>query len=109
MRGLLPRAPFREQGSPVPDGRTAALSVYPGLHITDNIRPADSALGRTNPSSWHVQSNAAIDARPVPGMTFDQYVAGYRAKGYKILEARDEVTNPSAHATGPHWHVVLGQ
>jgi hypothetical protein len=86
-----------------------ALSVYPGLQITGNRRGANSALGRKNPGSWHVQSGAAIDARRIPGMTFEQYLDGYRAKGFKILEARDEYTNPSAHATGPHWHVVLGQ
>lgn len=41
-------------------------------------------------------------------MTFDQYVNRIRQAGFTILEARDEVNNPSAHATGPHWHVVIG-
>jgi LAS superfamily LD-carboxypeptidase LdcB len=29
--------------------------------------------------------------------------------GYKLIEARDEVKNPSKYATGPHWHVVIGK
>jgi len=109
VRARAARRPFRERAAPVPDGRAAALSVYPGLQITDNARPAQSALGRANPGSFHVRTKAAIDARPIPGMTFEQYLDGYRAKGFKILESRDEVRNPSRHATGPHWHVVLGQ
>lgn len=96
-------------GNPIPDGRAAALSVYPNLYITDNARDPQSALGRANPSSWHNRTRAAIDARPIPGMSFDQYVQGYRDKGYGIIESRDEVNHPSAHATGPHWHVVLGR
>jgi hypothetical protein len=107
VRVLPARTPFRSD--PVEDGRAAAMSVYPGLHITDNHRDPNSPLGRTNPGSWHVKSNGAIDARPIPGMTFDQYVQGYRDAGYPIIEAIDEVNHPSAHATGPHWHIVLGQ
>lgn len=83
-------------------------SLYPGAHVTDTRRPADSRLGRANPGSWHVQSNGAVDVRPIPGMTFTQYVQGIREAGYSIIEARDEVTNPSGHSTGPHWHVVIG-
>jgi hypothetical protein len=40
-------------------------------------------------------------------MSFNQFVDGFRAKGLEVLEARDEVTNPSSHATAPHWHVAL--
>ena len=29
--------------------------------------------------------------------------------GYTLLEDRDEVNNPSSHATGPHWHFVIGE
>jgi hypothetical protein len=42
-------------------------------------------------------------------MTFNQYVDQIRQAGYPIIESRDEVNNPSSHATGPHWHVVLGE
>jgi len=42
-------------------------------------------------------------------MTFDQFVGRIRRSGYNIIEAIDEVKNPSRHATGPHWHVVIGE
>lgn len=106
--GGPPRRNTVPRPSPVADGRAAALSVYPGLHITDNRRDPNSALGRANPRSWHVASAGAIDSRPLPGMTFDDYLDGYRRAGFDIIESRDEVSNPSGHATGPHWHVVLG-
>jgi hypothetical protein len=66
-------------------------------------------LGRANPKSWHVRSNGAVDVAPIPGMTFDQFVGRIRRSGYNIIEAIDEVKNPSRHATGPHWHVVIGE
>lgn len=94
---------------PVNNGAEAIKSVFPQAHITDNRRAASSELGRKNPNSWHVRSGGAVDVRPIPGMTFGQYIAGLKAKGFKIIEARDEVANPSANATGPHWHVVLGR
>lgn len=100
---------IKEQGAPVSDGRSAAMSVYPGLRVTSNRRGKNDPLTKANPGSYHASSNAAVDAAPIPGMTFERYVQGYRDAGYTILEARDEVNNPSAHSTGPHWHVVLGQ
>jgi hypothetical protein len=42
-------------------------------------------------------------------VTFKEYIAGIKNAGYKIIEARDEVKNPSRNATGPHWHVVIGK
>lgn len=63
--------------------------------------------GQPKPT-WHNRSRAAVDVAPIPGMTFDQYIARIEAAGYKIIEKRDEVTNPSKWATGPHWHVVIG-
>lgn len=94
---------------PVANGKTAALSVYPNLQITSNYRDPDNPLSQANPGSWHVNSHAAIDARPIPGMSFEDYVDGYRRRGFGIIEAKDEVKHPSRHATGPHWHVVLGK
>lgn len=94
---------------PIGDARTAALSVYPGLNITDWARDPNSSLGQASPGSFHVRTRAAIDSRPLPGMNFNEYLDGYRRQGYPIIEARDEVTNPSGHATGPHWHAVLGE
>jgi hypothetical protein len=93
----------------VANGRAAALSVYPSLQITQNVRDPNSALGRANPNSWHNRSHGAIDSRRVKGLSFDQYIDGYKQAGYEIIEARDEYKNPSGHATGPHWHVVLGE
>lgn len=100
--------PTASRPFPVSNARAVAQQVYPGISITDHTRSATSALGRANPRSWHVRSRGAIDSRPIPGMNFKQYVQGYRDAGYDIIEARDEVNNPSSHATGPHWHVVLG-
>jgi soluble lytic murein transglycosylase len=77
--------------------------------VTSNYRAPDSALSKANPGSWHTKSHAAIDAAPIPGMDFKQYVDGYRKAGFGILESRDEVNHPSKWATGPHWHVVLGK
>jgi hypothetical protein len=100
-------APF--DGSPAADGGSVIRTLFPNARITDTRRPANSRLGRANPRSWHVQSGAAVDIAPIAGMTFREYVSRIRAAGYPIIEARDEVNNPSSHATGPHWHVVIGQ
>ena len=93
---------------PVSNGRAVIEDIFPGVHVTDNTRDPNSALGRANPDSWHNRSGGAVDVRPIPGMTFDQFVGRIRQSGYSIIEQRDEVKNPSGHATGPHWHVVLG-
>lgn len=103
--GSVGFAPFR----PVTDATGIARSLFPALAITQNRRDPNSPLGRANPGSWHTKSGAALDVKPVPGLTFEQYVKKYRDAGYEIIEARDEVKNPSRHATGPHWHVVLGK
>lgn len=94
---------------PVGSFRAIAEKVYPGIRINQTRRDPDSDLGRANPNSWHNRTDAAGDTDPIPGMTFSQYVDGYRKAGYEIIEARDEVTDPSPHSTGPHWHVVLGE
>lgn len=110
MGSTLPAPPKPKAPNvrPHPNAFEAARSIFPDLEITDWSRDANSALGRANPDSWHVKSKGAIDARPRKDMTFDQYVQRYRDAGYPILEAKDEVANPAKHATGPHWHVVLG-
>ncbi len=94
---------------PVSNGKAVIQELFPNVRVTDNLRPADSALGRANPNSWHVRSGGAVDVAPIPGMTFDQYVSKVKSAGYNIIEAIDEVNHPSAHATGPHWHIVIGQ
>lgn len=83
--------------------------LFPNARITSGYRGPGHPLSRANPKSFHAQTAGAVDVAPIPGMTFEQYVSRIRAAGYRIVEARDEVKNPSAHATGPHWHVVIGK
>lgn len=97
------RAPAR------PKKATAFRSTLRAGRLTDWKRNPESPLGRANPSSWHNSSGGAVDVHPVEGMTFDQFVKTIEIAGYPVIESRDEVRNPSPHATGPHWHVVLGQ
>lgn len=102
-------APKRKaSATPVADGRAVVSSLYPNAKITDNIRDPNSPLGRANPDSWHNHTAAAVDIARIPGMTFEQYLKGYKDAGYDILESRDEYTNPVSHQTGGNWHVVLG-
>lgn len=96
-----------EEQSAAPFGVSAVQSVFPEAEITDDIRDPNSPLGQANPNSFHVQTDGAVDVRPIPGVTFDQFVNQLQAAGYNVIEAIDEVNNPSGHATGPHWHVVL--
>ena len=105
-----PKKKFKAFNTPlVEDGKAVALSVYPGLQIGSNFRPKDHPLSKKNPDSFHSGTKGAIDAAAIPGMTFDQYVQGYKDAGYDVIEAIDEYKNPSPWATGPHWHVVLGK
>lgn len=92
------------------DARAAAQRLYPSARITQVERDPNSALGKANPGSYHNHTKGAVDVAPIPGMTFDQYVQGFRNDGYPVLEAKNEVgSGRSAHATGDHWHVVLGR
>lgn len=83
--------------------------LFPNARVTDSRRNPNSRLGRANPGSWHNRSGAAVDMAPIPGMTYEQMVQRVKAAGYNVIEARDEVSNPSGHATGPHWHIVIGE
>lgn len=98
-----------DDGEGLPYGHAVVSSIYPNAHITQDLRDPDSALGRANPGSYHNSSGSAVDVRPIPGMTFEQFIQGIEDEGYEIIEKRDEVRNPSRHATGPHWHVVIAQ
>lgn len=91
----------------VPYGRSVIEDLFPGVEVTDDTRDPNSRLGRKNPDSWHNHSDQAVDVRPIPGMTFGEFIAEIEAAGYTIIEAIDEVNHPSGHATGPHWHVVI--
>lgn len=96
--------------APVDNAKAIAEELFPGSHVTSWTRPAGAA-GKAGKKSWHVKSKAAIDMRPVKGMTFDQAIERFRSKGYSIIEAIDETdpaTMKKTGATGPHWHFVLG-
>jgi len=90
-----------------PYGAQVVQAVFPDAEITDSVRDPNSDLGRKNPSSYHVQGDGAVDVRPIPGVTFEEFVGKLQGEGYEIIQAIDEVKNPSGHATGPHWHVVF--
>lgn len=106
--GAAPKTAPAPVGSPVANAGTLVRSLFPGVSVTQNRRNPKSALGRANPKSWHNRSGGAVDVKPIPGMSFDQFIAQIEAAGYPIIEKRDEVANPSKHSTGPHWHVVIG-
>jgi hypothetical protein len=91
-----------------PFGRRAIEEIFPQAEVTDDLRDPTSDLGRKNPKSYHNTTDGAVDVRPIPGMTFEQFIAQIKDAGYDVVESRDEVKNPSGHATGPHWHVVIG-
>jgi hypothetical protein len=91
------------------DGRAAVAKVFPNAKITSGYRGPNHPLSQKNPDSWHARRRGAIDIAPIPGMTFEQAAQRLRGAGYQILEAGDEVNHPSGHATGPHWHFVLGR
>lgn len=97
------------KGAPVADAGSIAKSLFPDIEITQQRRDPNSALGKANPKSWHNRTGAAIDVKPIQGMTFAQYVKRFADAGYTILEAKNEVgPGRSKWATGDHWHVVLG-
>ncbi len=94
---------------PVPNGVQVTQALYPQARVTSGYRAPDDPLSKANPKSWHTNSHAAVDVAPIKGMSFDEYLQGYRDAGYQIIEAKNEVGDGrSAHATGDHWHVVLG-
>lgn len=98
-----PYAEFSE----APLGEQAVLSVFPDAEITDTLRDPESDLGKKNPGSYHINSEGAVDVRPIPGVSFTEFVETLKAEGYNVVEAIDETKNPSKHATGPHWHIVI--
>ena len=91
------------------NGTGVIQDLFPNARITSGYRGPNHPLSKKNPRSYHATTRGAVDVAPIPGLTFQQYIGRIRAAGHKIIEARDEVTNPSSHATGPHWHVVIGE
>lgn len=86
--------------------------LFPNVRVTSGYRGPNHPLTRKNPRSWHAQGSPdaprAIDIAPIPGVSFDQYLSKLKGSGLNVVEARDEVNNPSSHATGPHWHAAFG-
>lgn len=101
---------YKGKGTPVPDAAAIVKALLPQAVITSHRRRAGQA-GNAGNDSWHVKSGAAVDIAPIPGMTFEQFQKTFTNAGYSLIEAIDE-TNPATMkktgATGPHWHLVLG-
>jgi len=94
-------------GDYTPDYATNVISsVYPNARITSGLRSAEDPLSKANPNSYHAKG-LATDIAPIPGMNFDDYVQGLKDNGARVLEARNEVTDPVPYSTGPHWHVAI--
>jgi soluble lytic murein transglycosylase len=94
---------------PTVNGAQVIPQLFKGARVTSGYRGPNHPLSKANPDSWHARSNGAVDMAPIKGMTFEQAAQRIRASGYQILEARDEVNHPTSHATGPHWHFVIGK
>lgn len=94
---------------PVDDGVSALKRVFPDARVTSGYRGPDHPLSKKNPNSFHTRTRAAVDIAPIAGMSFGQAREMLARAGYAVhRDSRDEVNNPSSHATGPHWHFVLG-
>jgi len=96
----------------VASGKDVVRSLF-NVEPTSGYRGKGHSLSKANPGSWHTKGsadhNGAVDMPPVKGMTFEQAARKIQAQGYTLLEARDEVNYPTSHATGPHWHFVIGK
>jgi hypothetical protein len=96
----------------VASGKAVVRKLF-GIKPTSGYRSPSHELSKANPGSWHskgsASQNGAVDMQPIKGMTFQQAAQKIQAAGYTILEAIDEVNHPSGHATGPHWHFVIGK
>jgi len=106
-----PAPPPKKAPAPVPveDGIAAARKLFPEAEFTSGYRGPEHPLTKANPKSWHSKSHAALDMEPVPGITFEQAKQRFIDAGYTLIEALDETGDgKTAHATGDHWHFVLG-
>lgn len=93
----------------VPNASQVIGEIIPGARVTSGLRGPNDPLTKANPRSFHT-TGGAVDIKPIPGMTFAEVAERLRAAGYKVHpDSRDEVKNPSGHATGPHWHFVIGK
>ena len=98
-----------EPAGPVANAKAITEQLFPEATITSSYRGPDHPLSKKNPKSWHAKSRAAVDMAPVPGMTFEQAKQRFTDAGYTLIEAINETgKGRTKHATGDHWHFVLG-
>lgn len=94
---------------PVDNGVTALQGILPNARVTSGYRGPDHPLSKKNPRSYHARTRAAVDIAPIPGMTFEQ-ARDALSQQYGLIEAINETgKGRSRHATGDHWHFVLGK
>jgi hypothetical protein len=93
----------------VPDGTSVIKQIFGNAaNVTSGYRGPDHALSKKNPKSYHANTHAAVDMKPIPGMTFAQAKKKIEAQGFTLVEAINEVgKGKTKHATGNHWHFVL--
>ncbi|CAB4152590.1 hypothetical protein UFOVP616_21 [uncultured Caudovirales phage] len=104
------RKPLDTPALVTPESLGAYYKQKYGVTPSSGARAIDDPLTKKNKGSYHNIANGgrAIDVPAVPGMTFDQWVRGFKDDKFVVLEARDEYKKPSKHATGPHWHIAVG-
>lgn len=109
--GAEPEAAPAAKPGPVDDGGAVIRSIFgDDARITSTYRGPDHPLSQANPRSYHTRTRAAVDIAPIEGMTFEQAKAAIEAKGFNLIEAINETgKGKTAHATGDHWHFVIGQ
>lgn len=92
-----------------PHGRAIIEEIFPEAFVTSDHRGPENDL--YDPNSGHAGYNT-VDVRPIPGMTFDEFLQKIEDEGHTIVHAYDETRGPAdprkARAWGPHWHVEIG-
>lgn len=110
--GTAPEIPVEEEipvDEGTPYGRAVIEDIFPEAVVTSDHRGPDNPL--YDPNSGHAGDDT-VDVRPIPGMTFDEFLRTIEDEGYTIIKAYDESRAPAdprkARAWGPHWHVQIG-
>ncbi len=109
ISGLV-RTPVQTPEKVTPDTLMAFAKKKFGIDPTSVARSPEHPLSIKNPQSFHNTANGgrAVDIPKIAGLSFENYVQSYKDAGFTVVEAIDEYKNPSANATGGHWHVALG-
>lgn len=94
--------------SKLPYGHAVISGIFPQAHVTSDHRGPDNPL--YDPNSGHAGDDT-VDVRPIPGMTYQEFLQTIRDHGYEIVKSYDESKGPAdrrkAAAWGPHWHVQI--